>query len=355
MMMPTPTQRITLKKWKSEHPTTNPFANCLNVSSYGGADLLYSEFTYRYGNREIFDEDEFINAVERVFVYNQYKYERLLATTTQVYDMFTNYKINKVGSEQTSYALTNADSGTDTFKKGSTSTTTDTTRIETTKTPRVETTTQETPAAKIKETVTPQTEEVTEFEKGITMAEESEKGITTTTTRTPESYTDTVSRTTYDDTVNFNNVQQTSHIGSAGGTETVTPSSGKDIVTTKPVGNGKDTTTKSYAQGSKVETVVELLDNTHNTTVVSKTGVDTDVEAHSGTKSTAGSGQDETIYGKSTSKSGTETLLFNNRTDSGYMYREPQNAIKDERSIAYFAILNDILSDVERATLLSIY
>lgn len=269
--------------------------------------------------------------------------------------MFSNYKVTKTGSEETEYDISDTNSGTDTFKKGSTATTTDGITITTTKTPRVETTTTETPGAKIKETVTPQTEEKTEFQKGITTKEETERGITTTVTRTPESYTDTVSRTTYDDTTNLYKVQQNSRVGAAGGSEVTTPSAGKDTVTISPVGTGKDTTTKSYANGSKIETVVELLDNSNNTTVVSKTGTDTDSEVHSGTKSTANTGQDETIHGKKTTKDGTETLTFNDRMDSGYMYREPQNAIKDERDIARFAILDDILSDVERATLLSIY
>ena len=66
-------------------------------------------------------------------------------------------------------------------------------------------------------------------------------------------------------------------------------------------------------------------------------------------------GSDTTRYGKQKDTDGTETLSFNNRVDSGYMYREPQNAIKDEREIAVFTILDTILSDVERATLLSIY
>lgn len=348
-------RNTTLKQWREKHPTTNPFTNCNNIDAYGGAELYWEEFYYRYSEREIFREESFIPAIERVFIFNRYKYQRLLATTTQVYDIFSNYKVTKTGSEETEYDVSDTNSGTDVFKKGSTSTLTDNIKITTTKTPRVETTTSETPGAKIKETVTPQTEEKTEFQKGITTKEETERGITTTVTRTPESYTDTLSRTTYDDTTNLYNVQQNSHVGSAGGSEVTTPSSGKDTVTISPVGTGKDTTTKSYAQGSKIETTIELVGDTKNTTVVSKTGIDTDEETHSGTKSTAGSGQDETIHGKKTTKDGTETLTFQDRTDSGYMYREPQNAIKDERDIARFAILDDILSDVERATLLSIY
>ena len=41
--------------------------------------------------------------------------------------------------------------------------------------------------------------------------------------------------------------------------------------------------------------------------------------------------------------------------DKGFMYRNPQDAIEDERKIADFAIINVILEDVERYTLLSIY
>ena len=350
---------ITINKrvyeWAEENPAINPFTECYNISSLGGADLYWDEFKYRYGEREIFRPDGFVKAVERVFTYNKYKYERLLATTIQTYNMFDNYKIQKAGSEVTTYDLTDALSGTDQYTKGTTSTLTDTIKITTETTPGVATTTTETPAASFKETVTPQTEEITEFEKGITIAEETTKAITTTTTSTPESYTDTVKRTTFDDTTNFQNVSQNIHTGSIGVETVVTPSNCKDIVTTKPVGEGVDTTTKSYGEGSKIETVVELVDGTQNTTVVSKTGKDKEEETHSGTKATAVTGADSIIHGKKKDTDGTETLSFNNRSDSGYMYREPQNAIKDEREIAVFAILDDILSDVERATLLSIY
>lgn len=349
------TKNKTVMEWATENPNVNPFSDCYNISSLGGAEIYWDEFQYRYGEREIFMPAGFINAVKRVFTYNKYKYERLLATTSQIYDMFSNYKVQKAGSEQTTYDMSDTLSGTDTFTKGTTATTTDGITITTTETPRVETTTTDTPGAKIKTTVTPQTEETTEFQKGVTIAEETEKNITTTTTVTPESYTDTFKRTTYDDTTNFQNVEQKTHLGSAGGQTQVSPSTGKDIVTTKPVGNGKDTTTVSYAEGSKIETVSELLDNTHNSRVVSKTGNDQTTEVHSGTKATAMTGSDTTRYGKQKDTDGTETLSFNNRVDSGYMYREPQNAIKDEREIAVFAILDTILSDVERATLLSIY
>ena len=349
------TKNTTLMEWRTKNPTTNPFSGCYNIENLGGADLFWEEFYYRYAEREIFREESFIPAIQRVFIFNKYKYERLLATTTQVYDMFENYKLQKAGSEQTSYDLSDTYSGTDEFEKGTTSTMTDTISITTTVTPEVETTTTDTPAAKIKETVTPQTEEITEFEKGVVMAEETEKSIVTTTTVTPESYTDTTKVTTYEDTVNFNNVSQVSHVGSVGGQTQVSPSQGKDIITTKPVGEGKDTTTTSYAEGSKIERTTELVGDTHNTRVVSKTGSDETVEDHSGSKATAVTGSDYTRYGKQKDTDGTETLSFQNRVDSGHMYREPQNAIKDERDIARFAILDDILSDVERATLLSIY
>lgn len=346
---------ISLNKWADDHPNVNPFENCAQIDSLGGADLYWQELLYRYGERTLYNPDRFILALKRLFEYNRYKYKRLLDTTTAVYPVFDNYKLSKAGSEKTTYDVSDTNSGTDIFKKGSKSTLTDGITITTTKTPRVETTTSETPGAKIKETVTPQTEEKTEFQKGITTKEETERGISTTVTRTPESYTDTISKTTYDDTVNFYNVQQNSRVGAVGGEEVTRPSEGKDTVTVSPVGNGKDTTTVSYVNGSKIETTVELVGDTKNTTVVSKTGIDTDQEVHTGTKSTEGSGQDETVHGKKTTKDGSETLSFTDRADTGYMYREPQNAIKDERSIAYFAILNVILEDVERVTLLSVY
>lgn len=349
-----------LSEWASEHPLANPFSNCQNITNLGGADLYWDEFKYRYGEREIFNVDGFVGAVERVFKFNKYKYERLLATTTATYNMFDNYKLAKDGTERTTYDLTKANSGTDTYGKGSVVTVADNIKITTTSTPEVETTVKETPGAKMKETVTPQTTEIVESALGHKIKETTEKGISATTTVKPEGYTDELSKTTYDDATNYNKVQKMVRTAGVSGETKVEYDDGQDTKTTEYLTDGqgnpyKDTTKTSYQQGSKVETVVELVDETYNETVTSKTGSDEVEEAHSGTKTSTGSGSDTIEHGLTVDTDGDETLTFEDRVDSGYMYREPQNAIKDERDIAVFAILDTILSDVERATLLSIY
>lgn len=352
--------RKRLIEWAEENPTINPFSECYNITNLGGAELYWEEFKYRYGERQIYYEAGFVNAVKRVFNIYKYKYERLLATTLATYNMFDNYKLAKAGSEKTSYDVDKSHSGTDEYTKGTTSTITDGITVTTTTTPGVQTTVTETPGAKMKETVTPQTTEIVEVANMHKIKETTEKGIEKTITTTPESYTDSTSRTTYDDTT-YQPVSQIVHSAGANpGEVTESYDDGQDTKTTEFLTDQqghpyKDTTTTSFQNGSKVETVVELLDNTNNTTVTSKTGIDTVGEVHSGTKSNAMTGKDSITHGLKVSTDGDETLSFEDRVDSGYMYREPQNAIKDERDIAVFAILDVILSDVERVTLLSVY
>ena len=87
------TKLKTLNEWALDNPTTNPFSGCLNVDTYGGANLLYNELLYRYGEREVFKADQFVAEIERLFIINSYKYNRLYQTTVQAYDIFSNYKV----------------------------------------------------------------------------------------------------------------------------------------------------------------------------------------------------------------------------------------------------------------------
>ncbi len=349
----------TLKEWKTKNPNVNPFSNCQNILNLGGAELYWSEFVYRYGEREIFKEDEFVSAVERVFLYNRYKYARLLETTLATYNMFDNYKLEKTGSETTSGTSNTENGGRDTFINGKTITDTDTRvrEVETTHGSKSETTT----LAPIKETVTPQTTEVTDFTPRVKTQETTKKGQTVTVETTPADYVDTLSRTTYDST-NFTGVSKTVH--NADNAETVETSfdpNGSDTVTTEYLKDGlnelKNTTKTSFEQGSKIETVTELTGESPQNVVSTAydTPDKTTEQIKNGTFVRANSGTDTTTFGRTVDQTSEETLSFTNRVDSGYMYREPQNAIKDERAIAYFAILNEVLGDVERVTLLSIY
>lgn len=348
-----------LKEWKAENPNVNPFSGCQNIVALGGADLYWEEFSYRYGDREIFNVDNFVRAVERVFLYNRYKYARLLETTTATYNMFDNYKVEKSGSEATSGSSNTENGGRDTFINGKTVTETDTRvrEIETSHGAKSETTT----LAPVKETVTPQTTEITDFTPRVKTQETTKKGQTVTVETTPSDYVDTLSRTTYDST-NFTGVSKTAHnVDNAEKVETSFDPSGSDTVTTEYLKDGstelKNTTKTSYEQGSKIETVTELTGESPQNVV--STAYDapdkTTEQIKNGKLIRANSGTDTQTFGKTVDQTTSETLTFNNRIDSGYMYREPQNAIKDEREIAYFAVLNEVLSDVERATLLSIY
>lgn len=340
-----------VNEWVAEHPLINPFSACYNIANLGGADLYWAEFKYRYGEREIFNSEQFVSAVERIFLYNKYKYERLLATTLQEYDMFTNYKLQKAGSETNTYDVDDKHTGTDTRRPNIQKQRTDNLSQNETSTPRVETTTTETPTVKTKETVTPTVKSKDTTTPTVKTKETDIKGTVVTTTTTPEGYTDEVSRTTYDSSA-YNAVQKTVHTAGLSGSTTVTPSGLGDTKTTEVLSG--NTIVEHENVSGNVETVKEVVSGT-NQTVESKTGTDTTVTTNTGTSTTNETGNETTEYNTTKSKDGTETLSFTNRVDSGYMYREPQNAIKDEREIAAFTILDDILSDVERATLLSIY
>lgn len=300
----------TLKEWKTEHPTINPFTNCLNVDDYGGDDLLYSEFCYRYGERELFKPDELVEAIHRIFYINEYKYERLYDTTIQQYDMFNNYKVEKKGSEGHNLSSTKTSTGSDNRTPNITETTT----------PNLSQNETYTPTLKTRETVTPT----------VKSKETDTMGVTTTTTSTPESYTDITAKTTYDDVEHFKDAEKITHTGLAGGTSTTTPSGNNTKIT--EVMSGNTITDRETVSGNAL-------------TVTTKSGTET--------KTTTGT--DNIAHTDNTTNTGSDILSFTNRVDEGHMYREPQNAIKDERDIAKFAIINEILSDVEQITLLSIY
>lgn len=265
--------------------------------------------------------------------------------------MFSNYKVTKSGTETTTFNTTDAHSGTDTRTPTIQKQRTDNLTENITETPRVETTTTETPSLKTKETVTPTVKEKETVTPTVKTKETDIKGNITTVTTTPEGYTDEISRTTYDSSA-YNAVEKTVHTAGVGGTTTTTPSGTGDTRTSEVLSG--DTQTIRETLSGNTETVREVVSG-NNSTVVSKSGTDQTAKTNTGTSTISESGNETMQYNSSKNKTGTESLGFANRTDEGYMYREPQNAIKDERDIARFAILDDILSDVERATLLSIY
>lgn len=341
----------TLAEWAEENSDINPFENCTNIDNLGGAILYWEEMLYRYSERELFNENRFVATIERLFNYNGYKYKRLLQTTTATYDMFSNYKLQKEGTETNTLNISDNHTGTDTRTPNLTKTRTpDLTEVKTS-TPGVSETTTETPTIKTKETITP-TVKTRQTETPTVKTKETDvKGTTTTTTTTPEGYIDELSRTTYDST-NYNAVQKNVHSVSSNATTTVTPSGTGDTKTTEVL-SGNTITDNEVVSGNTITEFEAVSGN--NITVKTKTGNDTTNTTNTGTEKITDTGTETTQYNNTKAKTGTDALSFTNRIDSGYMYREPQNAIKDERDIAVFAILDVVLSDVERATLLSIY
>lgn len=339
-------KKKTLKEWAEENPTVNPFTNCLNIATYGGADLLYSEFLYRYRQREIFDEDNFVFAVKRVFVINEYKYERLHQTTTLSYNPLNNYRVQKSGTETNSLSSSRTDTGSSTrspnLKEHRTPNITETTTPSLTKTETF------TPTIKSKETITPTVKTKETVTPTVKTKETETPGVSTTTETTPESYTDTTSRSTYDD-LTFKAVEEKDHVGNEGGTSTVSHEGYNEKITEVLEG---DTETVTEVVSGDTQRVTETLGGT-NETVTSTTGSSS--VATTGTELRTTSGTESVTTGLTRTENGSDTLSFTNRVDEGYMYREPQNAIKDEREIADFALINIILSDVEAMTLLSIY
>ena len=343
---------VTLKEWVLENPTINPFSTCYNIEELGGADLYWEEFKYRYEEREIYSPTKFVNEIHRIFLFNSYKFKKLYDTMVVEYNMLNNYLVEKTGQEQNTLNLSKQKTGTDTVTPNITITETPavtTTKTETpttslqetttpnlteavTKTPRVETTTTETPRVSVQETETPR--------------------VSTTTTTTPANYVDAMSKTTFD-TDTYNPVQTTSRTYDAQHPETVitTPTDGTNVKVTVPTDGTNTTvvsqngteTTNTTKTGSQTKTSTYTAGNIQ--TITSQTGNNT--ERKTGTESTQ--------YNTNISDTGTETLAYLNRKDAGYMYRPPQDAIEDERKIAVFSLLDIILSDIEQATLISVY
>lgn len=345
------TPSITLREWVLKNPDVNPFEDCANIVQLGGADLYWSEFQYRFKKREIFDEDEFVNAIKRVFLYNSYKFTKLYQSTVLTYNPLNNYLVEKLGAEQNALNLSKLKTGTDTV----------TPNITITETPNVTTTKVETPTTSMSETTTPNIEEETVREPDlnktttdtprVTTTETETPRVSTTTTTHPAGYTDSTSKTTFD-TSTYNPVQQTARAYDANNPEVVTvePVSGTNEKETSQTGTN---TSETEETGTETTTKTTTGTNTKITTFTSG-NINTQT-SQSGTNREVKTGTESTQYNSTVADTGTETLTYQNRKDQGYMYRPPQDAIEDERKIAIFSLLDIILSDVEQATLISVY
>lgn len=372
---------ITLAEWAEENPTINPFTNCTNITQLGGADLYYSEFIFRYGERYLFRPTTLVSDIQRVFLYNSVKFSRLLNSLNSSYDVFSNYRVEKTGDEITNFDTDRTKTGTEAL--GINLTQTETPReTETitespqlterkTETPRVETTITETPAEiktvletpNLTETTTPN---ITTSTDG-TVTETSTPRVSTTTSTTPLGYTDVTatSRTTYDSS-SYNPVESVNL--------THTPSSGTEIVTVTPTSgtNEVETITDTEVTQTGTSTLARTGTNTTrtsmsgtNTTETSQTGTNTTETSQSGTntieKEMGGSntilktGTNTTTFNTTASKTGDETLSFVDRVDSGYMYRSPQDALEDEIKLARWSLIDLILQEVEQKVCLSVY
>jgi len=341
---------VSLRKWAEKNPGTNPFTNCANVARFGGADFLWTEFQYRYNNKEVFYPNDFVSAVERVFLFNQYKFLSLLETTQANYDMFTNYQVEKIGSEIDTKDLSRAHSGTDSLTRNMTETERPAEIIDRVTTPTTEITETETPALTTTETSTPRVVETSTRTPNTQSETTDTPRVSTTTEVTPLGYSDSMSRTTYDD-ANHKPVEMTVHTPSSGSeVTTVTPTSGTNTSVTVTTGTEQTQTSRTGEDTKETETTGT------NTKVSAYTdGNITERESHSGTNTTTTTGTDGKTYSSQTDDTGTDVLSFQNRMDKGFMYRPPQDAIKDERSIAMFSLVDIILKDVEAATLISVY
>lgn len=348
---PTYTPELTLKEWADLNPSVNPFTGCNNIVALGGADLYWNEFKYRYKYREIYDPDDFVSAIERVFLYNQYKFNKLLASTNLEYDPLNNYLVLKSGSEKNSVNMSKAKTGTDTVTPDITKTETPNTTKTETETPSVKTKETITPNTQIEETRTPNlTKDTTETPR-VKIQETETPGVSTTSTTNPADYTDNLSKSTYNDAALFpvssnERVYDSQHPQ----TQTITPT-GTNTKTTEPINGTNKTETKETGNEKTVTNTTGT--QTKNFEVVS--GDTRTVTSQTGTVTTRETGTERTQYGSTVADTGTETLEYLNRTDSGYMYRNPQDVIEDERKIAIFSLLDVILADVEQATLISVY
>ena len=344
---------ITLNDWAETYPTLNPFSGCYNVEALGGSELMWEEFKYRYGERELYDQSKFASEVSRVFLINKYKFSTMLASLNLEYNPLDNYLVEKLGSEQNSINTSKNKTGTETL----------TPDLTMTKTPSVTTTTTVTPSVKTKETTTPDLTEDKTFTPTTQDTSIETPTVKTRTTETPRvsktittkpaDYTDSLSKTTFDDTTNLKAVESTSRVFDSNNPETVTESTPNGTnEKTNEVVSGNTTTTLSHTGNDKTVTK-----NTGTSTKITEylSGSNTTQVSHSGTETDRKTGTEQTTFNTSVADTGSETLSFLNRKDKGYMYRNPQDAIRDEREIAAFSLIDVILKDVEQATLLSVY
>lgn len=342
----------TLYTWEQENPNVNPFEGCTNIDNLGGAEFLWTEFLYRYGNKEVFDPEKFPYALKRVFVINQYKFAKMLASLSLQYNPLDNYRVEKTGSENRSLNNTRNKTGTETEAPLTTSTETynlSTNEVMTPTTKMLET---EVPNQTTTETFTPTTEDTTVREPDITSTTTDTPGVKTKTTTKPADYTDEQSKTTYDSQTYSAVAKNTRQYSQTYPEETTVEYIGNGENVSEVNQTGTETTTLSHTGH---DTTVSEVHGTNEKTTEYKSGNVTTNTGKTGTVATAKTGTDTLTFNTTVADAGSNNLSFVNRKDSGFMYRNPQDAIKDERLIANFSLIDVILTDCEQATLVSVY
>lgn len=309
---------------------TNVFEDIPNIELFGGSEMLWEEFIYRYSNFYVYKPEQAKAAVTRLFIVNKYKYSTLLETAVDVDPLL---EVNLTSIKTGNRKDVNTSNGDTTRTGGYTDTGTDTKTLDT------QTTTSDT-FEKNKNTT------VSETGKNTLTVDRTKDGedtrtddLQTAVSEENNSYTDTTNRSDYV----------------------------SEDLTLKPV--------YSETLSHKQDTDPHTTDTANTGTVKTETLlIDSGTETTDTTRTTNNTGKDTDTRNATVADTGTETLdknlnrVYNNLKDvntssenNNTEYTEqstqkghksnPFDLLNKARLTAKFSVIDIILKDVKKLIL----
>lgn len=309
---------------------TNVFEDVPNIDLFGGSELLWEEFKYRYANFFVYQPEQAKAAVERLFIINKYNYSMLLASVVELDPL---EEINLTSSKTGTRKDVNTSNGDTTRTGGYTDTGTDTKTLDT------QTTTSDT-LEKTKNTTVSETGnstltvdrtkdgEDTRTDDLQTAVSEANNSYTDTTNRSDYVSEDLTLKPVYSETLSHkqNTDPHTTDTANTGTvkTETLLIDSGTETTDTTHTTNntGKDTDTRN---ANVTETGTESLDKSLNRVYNNLKDVNTTSE------------NNNTEYSEQSTQKGHKT--------------NPFDLLNKARVTARFSVIDIILNDVKKLIL----
>lgn len=118
----------TVQELVNSQTLTNVFEDIPNIELFGGSEMLWEEFIYRYSKFYVYQPEQAKATVERLFIINKYNYSMLLASVVEVDPLD---EINLTSTKTGTRKDVNTSNGDTTRTGGYTDTGTDTKTLDT--------------------------------------------------------------------------------------------------------------------------------------------------------------------------------------------------------------------------------